>query len=114
MEHIVVTKIIFLKLKEFKKIYQKNIIKSMEKEKEFNLVKSVYQTNFDTISNIMDLYKIDRFDLDCTYSKGSFWKDLKGPKIKTDLEPKHESIIHIAENDHHDVEIYFIFSLLMT
>jgi hypothetical protein len=45
-------------------------------EKEFNLVKSVYESNFEVISNIMDPYKIERFDLDCTYSTGNFWKGL--------------------------------------
>lgn len=62
-------------------------------DKEFNIVKSVYNSNYDAIKNIMELYKIEQFDLDCTYSKGSFWKDLKGPKNKTDLLPKNESII---------------------
>lgn len=62
-------------------------------EKDFNMVKSVYTSNFDAIKNIMDLYKIERFDLDCTYSKGNFWKDLPGPVNKTDLYPANDSVI---------------------
>ncbi len=62
-------------------------------DKDFNIVKSVYNSNYDAIKNIMELYKIEQFDLDCTYSKGSFWKDLKGPKNKTDLLPKNDSVI---------------------
>lgn len=62
-------------------------------DKDFNIVKSVYTSNFDAIKNIMELYKIEQFDLDCTYSSGSFWKDLKGPKIKTDLEPKSDKVM---------------------
>ncbi len=62
-------------------------------EKDFNLVKSVYGSNYEMIKNIMDLYGIEQFDLDCTYSKGNFWKDLKGPKNKTDLYPINESVI---------------------
>ena len=53
-------------------------------EKDFKPIKSVYNTNDDVISNIMKLYNIEQFDLDCTYSTGNFWKNLKGPKIKTD------------------------------
>ena len=53
-------------------------------DKDFKMVKSVYTSNYDAIVNIMHLYKIERFDLDCTYSKGSFWKDLPGPVNKTD------------------------------
>lgn len=56
-------------------------------DKDFVPVRSVYGSNHDVIKNIMELYKIEQFDLDCTYSRGLFWKDLKGPKIKTDLVP---------------------------
>lgn len=62
-------------------------------EKDFKPIKSVYNTNDDVISNIMKLYNIEQFDLDCTYSTGNFWKNLKGPKIKTDLFPKNDNII---------------------
>jgi hypothetical protein len=41
----------------------------------------------------MDLYKIEKFDLDCTYSKGSFWKNLPAPTHKTDLYPSTEDVI---------------------
>ena len=61
-------------------------------EKEFNLVKSVYESNFEVIKNIMDLYKIERFDLDCTYSTGNFWKGLPSPINKTDILPVNDSI----------------------
>ena len=62
-------------------------------DKDFKMVKSVYTSNYDAIVNIMHLYKIERFDLDCTYSKGSFWKDLPGPVNKTDLLPVNETVI---------------------
>lgn len=68
-------------------------------DKEFNLVKSVYHSNFEAIKSIMDLYKIDRFDLDCTYSKGSFWKDLPGPVNKSDLIPVNDSVIGASSED---------------
>lgn len=62
-------------------------------DKDFVPVRSVYNTNHDVIKNIMELYKIDQFDLDCTYSRGLFWKDLKGPKTKTDLTPMTDDTI---------------------
>lgn len=62
-------------------------------DKDFKMVKSVYTSNYDAIVNIMHLYKIERFDLDCTYSKGSFWKDLPGPVNKTDLLPVNNTVI---------------------
>ncbi len=62
-------------------------------EKDFNLVKSVYGSNFEVIKNIMELYNIEKFDLDCTYSKGNFWKGLEAPVYKTDLYPINESVI---------------------
>jgi hypothetical protein len=62
-------------------------------EKDFVPVKSVYNSNFECISNIMTLYGIERFDLDCTYSKGSFWKGLPEPIHKTDLYPSTPDVI---------------------
>lgn len=62
-------------------------------DKDFVPVRSVYSSNHDVIKNIMELYDIEQFDLDCTYSRGLFWKDLKGPKIKSDLAPITEETI---------------------
>ena len=62
-------------------------------DKNFKPVKSVYNSNYDVIKNIMGLYKIDTFDLDCTYSKGNFWKDLPTPINKTDLYPINDTVI---------------------
>ena len=54
-------------------------------DKDFKPVKSIYNSNYETIKNIMFLYEIEQFDLDCTYSKGAFWKDLPSPINKSDL-----------------------------
>jgi len=64
-----------------------------EVQKDFKMVKSVYNSNFETITNIMHLYGIEKFDLDCTYSKGNFWKGLPDPTHKTDLIPHYEHVI---------------------
>jgi hypothetical protein len=68
-------------------------------EKDFKPVKSVHNSNYDAIKNIMELYKIERFDLDCTYSKGAFWKDLPGPVHKSDLLPINDTVIGASSED---------------
>lgn len=62
-------------------------------DKDYVVIKSVYHSNFDVIKNIMELYKIEKFDLDCTYSKGNFWKNLPSPTHKSDLIPVNETVI---------------------
>lgn len=62
-------------------------------DKDFKPVKSVYYSNLEVITNIMSLYNIEQFDLDCTYSKGNFWKGLPEPKIKSDTHPTSEIVI---------------------
>jgi len=68
-------------------------------DKDFIPIKSVYHSNYEVIKNIMSLYKIDQFDLDCTYSRGLFWKNLPPPIIKTDLVPVTEDTIQ-ANSEH--------------
>lgn len=68
-------------------------------DKDFIPVRSVYNSNYEVISNIMALYKIDQFDLDCTYSRGLFWKNLPEPKIKTDLVPITKDTVE-ADSEH--------------
>jgi hypothetical protein len=68
-------------------------------DKDFIPVRSVYNSNYEVIKNIMSLYEIDQFDLDCTYSRGLFWKNLPEPKIKTDLVPVTEDTIR-ADSEH--------------
>jgi hypothetical protein len=68
-------------------------------EKDFNMVKSVYGSNYDVIKNIMDLYQIEKFDLDCTYSKGNFWKDLPQPTHKSDIYPINDTVINASSEN---------------
>jgi len=58
-----------------------------------NIVSSISFSNDEILNNIMQLYNIDCFDLDCTYSKGVFWKNFKKPKFKTDLFPKSNEVL---------------------
>jgi tRNA G10 N-methylase Trm11 len=68
-------------------------------DKDFIPVRSVYNSNYEVIKNIMFLYNIEQFDLDCTYSRGLFWKNLPQPKIKTDLVPVTNDTIQ-ANSEH--------------
>lgn len=66
---------------------------------DFKMVKSVYGSNYEVITNIMHLYGIEQFDLDCTYSKGNFWKNLPHPIHKTDLYPHYDHVIQANSED---------------
>jgi|SRR6056300_332093 hypothetical protein len=68
-------------------------------EKEFEIVRTVYNSNEEVITNIMNLYGIERFDLDCTYSKGKFWKGLPDPTHKTDLIPHFDNVKQADSED---------------
>lgn len=59
----------------------------------FTPITSISYSNDEIIKNIMTLNGIDFFDLDCTYSKGVFWKNLPQPKNKTDLLPQVKGVI---------------------
>jgi len=68
-------------------------------DKSFVPVRSVYNSNHDVIKNIMGLYEIEQFDLDCTYSRGLFWKNLPPPVIKSDLTPLSDDVIAANSED---------------
>lgn len=65
----------------------------------FTPITSISFSNDEIIKNIMSLNEIDRFDLDCTYSKGVFWKNLPQPRFKSDLIPKRKDIIKASSDD---------------
>ena len=61
-------------------------------------ITSISFNNDEIIGNIMLLYDIKRFDLDCTYSIGHFWENLPQPKYKTDLLPQRNDIIQASSD----------------
>lgn len=61
-------------------------------------IKTISYSNDEIIKSIMTLYEIERFDLDCTYSKGVFWKNLPQPVHKTDLYPQRKDVV-MASSD---------------
>lgn len=57
---------------------------------------SVFRTDAEILTAINDIHlKGKWYDLDCTYSKGVFWKGLKPPRCKSDLYPQYEDVMRI-------------------
>jgi len=52
------------------------------------LIETVSTNQSEILNNIIKLYCPDGFDLDPTYSKGVFYKNVPGPKLKYDIEPR--------------------------
>ena len=55
---------------------------------------SVFKEDESILKAISDIHlRGEWFDLDCTYSKGVFWKNIKQPKYKSDIQPQFEDVI---------------------
>lgn len=55
---------------------------------------SVFESDSEILTAIDDIFlKNNWYDLDCTYSKGVFYYDIKQPRLKSDLEPSFEDVI---------------------
>lgn len=50
---------------------------------------SVFNEDYEILKALSDIHlRGDWFDLDCTYSKGVFYKKIESPKLKSDLYPQ--------------------------
>ena len=56
------------------------------------VIKSVCYSDTEVLTNIRNLFLDDWFDLDPTYSKGNFYKEIPQPKLKFDLNPQSEDV----------------------
>ena len=55
---------------------------------------SVFEKDSDILVAIDDIFLKNKwYDLDCTYSKGVFYKDIKEPRLKSDLNPLNTDVI---------------------
>lgn len=53
------------------------------------MIKTISFSNTEILKNILELHvKSDRFDLDPTFSKGIFYKEIPEPRFKSDLHPQ--------------------------
>lgn len=55
---------------------------------------SVFEKDSDILVAIDDIFLKNKwYDLDCTYSKGVFYQDIKEPRLKSDLIPRNTDVI---------------------
>lgn len=55
---------------------------------------SVFEKDSDILVAIDDIFLKNKwYDLDCTYSKGVFYQDIKEPRLKSDLNPLNTDVI---------------------
>ena len=57
------------------------------------MIKSVRDNQHQIIKDILSLYCPDGIDLDPTYSKGNFYKQIEKPRLKSDLFPQTDDVI---------------------
>jgi len=60
-----------------------------------NIIKSISYDQEEILNWIIKLYCQDGFELDPTYSKGNFYKNIQQPKYKFDLKPQTEDTIQV-------------------
>lgn len=63
-----------------------------------DIIKSISYDQKEIIKNIINLYCPNGIDLDCTYSKGAFYKNspYDEPIYKSDLNPQYEDVIRAS------------------
>lgn len=55
---------------------------------------SVFEKDSDILTAIDNIFLKNKwYDLDCTYSKGCFYKSIKRPRIKSDIAPIYDDVI---------------------
>ena len=57
------------------------------------MIKSVNDNQTQIIKDILALYCPDGIDLDPTYSKGNFYKQIEKPRLKSDLFPQADDVV---------------------
>ncbi|KKL84575.1 hypothetical protein LCGC14_1963320, partial [marine sediment metagenome] len=58
-----------------------------------DIIKSVSESQAVILNDIIKLYCPNGFEVDPTYSKGNFYKDVPEPKHKLDLHPQGSGVI---------------------
>jgi len=52
------------------------------------MITSIYYDQNKLLKALLELYNLERFDLDPCYSKGNFYKEIPRPKFCSDIDPK--------------------------
>jgi hypothetical protein len=63
-----------------------------------SVLKSVYENQTDILRAIMAMHCSDGFDCDLTYGNGQFWRDLKAPALKFDIDPQQPGVIQASSD----------------
>lgn len=58
-----------------------------------SIVKSVYEDQSDILKAIIKLHCPDGFECDVTYGNGQFYKDIKQPSLKFDIDPQQSGVV---------------------
>jgi len=61
------------------------------------MITTVSTDQTEILRNIMDLYHIQNFHADFTYSTGAFWRDLPKPTIRCDIDDSHSDLTLVAD-----------------
>ncbi len=69
-----------------------NILTENNNEQKAEIIKTISYDQEEIIKSIMKLYCPQGFDLDPTYSKGNFYKNILQPKFKYDLNPQSHDV----------------------
>lgn len=65
----------------------------MDKLTNKTVIKSISYSQDEILKNIIKLYCPDGFELDPTYSLGNFYKKIKQPKYKFDIDPDRKDVV---------------------
>ena len=63
------------------------------------IIRSVSDSQTEILRSVITLYAPTGFDLDPTYSKGNFYKEIPEPRIKMDIAPQMSDVIQASSTD---------------
>lgn len=66
---------------------------------------SIFDTDEEILKAIYDIFlKNEWYDLDCTYSKGVFYQNIKQPRLKSDLIPQYNDVVQADSQSLNHIE----------
>ena len=62
------------------------------------IIKSVYENQTDILRAIQALHCPDGFECDVTYGNGQFWREIKAPELRFDIDPQSSDVIQASSD----------------
>ena len=62
------------------------------------IIKSVYENQTDILRAIQALHCPDGFECDVTYGNGQFWREIKTPELRFDIDPQSSDVIQASSD----------------